>query len=1698
MNPLLPIPGANNPIPGLDQNRLPGALGGAPLNPWPTSTPMPQQPLPQLASSAVSSSINSHQYNLPHVQVSRSVPAPIASSPSVSFNLRQESTPSIPPNPTLNGITSAQTPSSSSPANVVITTSDKIPTEEEVKAAAATSNTPIINSVTVPPQHRLGVLPAGSNLSTPQRNPHLSALEAVSPATPETVYTTPPTQASAGRTHNLSGGGTPHDYHINLPTGVSPLTKSPFGEQDGPAVPITTTSIWSNIPAPSHSALSTLTAGGGTTNSYKSPEKSAVSFSFSPGNACRQRQSSVSSVKSSGSYADGEEHDPRPDFEAIIPLPDIVEVKTGEEDETILFEDRCKLYRWAEGLSGTKEWKERGLGQIKIMQSKNDNTKIRVLMRREQILKICANHFITPEITIEFMKNSANKAATWVAQDFADETAQAEKFSARFKTPEQTEAFIQAFKDAQDKIKSLSKTTVATDKQNSPAPTTTNSRVETIKSDLPSMGFGEKFKAKAGSWECPGCFIRNNADVIICPSCETAQPGREEEAKAIKEAEKAKSTSGPTFCFATEKGSVAPGGGFKFGTGTGTASGFSFGSNASANPAPGGFKFGDSSDKKDEEDKQKPSPFAGFSFGGSTTTSNAFGSGVQVVSNTSSQDTKQAEGTELSFDGQGLKLNTEDDAMVVASKIKSYPKEQMKTLTLSGNTIGIDAAKGIGKALESRSELERAHWKDMFTGRMKTEIPPALKHMGGGIMIAGAKLVELDLSDNAFGPIGAEGIVDLLKSPSCRTLKELKLNNTGCGVTGGKLLAQTLLEAYNESVKVNPNSPFGLKVFILGRSRQENVGGKALAQVFKLMGTLEEVVMPQNGIYHEGIEALADAFSNNPNLKILNLNDNTLTEKGARHLASALKKLKHLELLNIGDCLLKTGGAMLIADALRESGAEKLKELHMDSNEIRLDGGLAVVNALKTASTLGKLVLDGNQFGDDGCKEITEKLKEMGKVGIMDEFEDDQGSDEDSDDEDEESNEEGENDESDDEEENEPTTITNVSSGLFGSKQGTPSLFSNGNTANTSSPSIFGEAKPCSIFGTPSQENKSVSSIFGGTSAFGTTTQNTSSIFGAPKANGTSPSLFGSDTNTTSSPAPIFGGTPSSGTSIFSQATTTSSIFGKPSTNTESKPLFGGTPTGTTSIFGQAVANSAGSIFGNSPSSKASEQDNKGIDLSANKSMPTFASLTGGDKPLFGQKTEGFSFAGTGASVFGGGGKVANGNSKDDNDDGVVEENEHDPHFEPIIPLPELVDVKTGEEDEEAVFKHRAKVYRYDKETKQWKERGVGDIKILKHPSKLTYRVLLRRDQTLKIACNHYISEVMELKPMATSETALCWFAVDYAEGEGRDEQLAVKFKTADTKNDFKAAFEAAQSEVKNKKESPKKEDTISTLKVEEPKDESKTETASENKGTDLSANKSLFSFASLATTDSKPLFGQKTEGFSFAGANKPLFSTTSKPTNESTNDDNDADQVEENEHDPHFEPIIPLPELVDVKTGEEEEEEIFKHRAKVYRYDTETKQWKERGVGDIKILKHPNRGTFRILLRRDQTLKIACNHYISEVMELKPMATSETALIWFAVDYADGEGKNEQLAVKFKTADTKNDFKAAFEAAQDELKNKENTSPTKSTNNGASCNTDSNKQSESHSDDAQREEDDYEDEVNLISYLSNILLMTIILPLCY
>lgn len=147
-----------------------------------------------------------------------------------------------------------------------------------------------------------------------------------------------------------------------------------------------------------------------------------------------------------------------------------------------------------------------------------------------------------------------------------------------------------------------------------------------------------------------------------------------------------------------------------------------------------------------------------------------------------------------------------------------------------------------------------------------------------------------------------------------------------------------------------------------------------------------------------------------------------------------------------------------------------------------------------------------------------------------------------------------------------------------------------------------------------------------------------------------------------------------------------------------------------------------------------------------------------------------------------------------------------------------------------------------------------------------------------------------------------------------------------------------------------------------------------------------------------------------------------------------DEQDEEPTSPDIHFEPIVSLP-LVDCKTLEEDEEETVKLRAKLFRYDTveQPAEWKERGTGEVKILKHLTNNTYRILMRRDKTLKICCNHRIQPYMELKPNCGSDKAWVWKTLaDYTDEECKAELLAIRFGSAENAQKFKAAFEKAKE------------------------------------------------------------------
>ncbi|KIJ28790.1 hypothetical protein M422DRAFT_37213 [Sphaerobolus stellatus SS14] len=131
--------------------------------------------------------------------------------------------------------------------------------------------------------------------------------------------------------------------------------------------------------------------------------------------------------------------------------------------------------------------------------------------------------------------------------------------------------------------------------------------------------------------------------------------------------------------------------------------------------------------------------------------------------------------------------------------------------------------------------------------------------------------------------------------------------------------------------------------------------------------------------------------------------------------------------------------------------------------------------------------------------------------------------------------------------------------------------------------------------------------------------------------------------------------------------------------------------------------------------------------------------------------------------------------------------------------------------------------------------------------------------------------------------------------------------------------------------------------------------------------------------------------------------------------------------------PVIKLTDQVQIKSHEEDEDVVFKMRAKLFRFDTETTEWKERGTGELRLFAHKEHKKLRLVMRRDKTLKVCANHLITEDMKLQPNIGSDRSWVYRChADISEGEPSNETLAVRFGNSENANLFKEVFEKAQE------------------------------------------------------------------
>ncbi|PIN21547.1 Ran-binding protein RANBP1 [Handroanthus impetiginosus] len=159
-------------------------------------------------------------------------------------------------------------------------------------------------------------------------------------------------------------------------------------------------------------------------------------------------------------------------------------------------------------------------------------------------------------------------------------------------------------------------------------------------------------------------------------------------------------------------------------------------------------------------------------------------------------------------------------------------------------------------------------------------------------------------------------------------------------------------------------------------------------------------------------------------------------------------------------------------------------------------------------------------------------------------------------------------------------------------------------------------------------------------------------------------------------------------------------------------------------------------------------------------------------------------------------------------------------------------------------------------------------------------------------------------------------------------------------------------------------------------------------------------------------------------------MASTTEPTTlkrEEEEEDDSKPSAEDEDTGAQVAPIVRLQEVA-VTTGEENEDILLDLKAKLYRFDKEGNQWKERGVGTVKLLKHKESGKVRLVMRQSKTLKICANHLVLPTMNVQDHHGNDKSCVWHAADFADGELKDETFCIRFPSVEDCRSFKDKIE----------------------------------------------------------------------
>ena len=309
----------------------------------------------------------------------------------------------------------------------------------------------------------------------------------------------------------------------------------------------------------------------------------------------------------------------------------------------------------------------------------------------------------------------------------------------------------------------------------------------------------------------------------------------------------------------------------------------------------------------------------------------------------------------LHLDHNGIGV---DGAKVLAESLQHY--NNLQTLYLDDNGIGDDGAKALAETLQHCNNLQTLHLDQNGIGA------DGAKALAEGIQYC-SNLQTLHLDQNGIGADGAKALAECLQH--CNNLQTLHLDQNGIGADGAKALAEGLQHCNN------------LKTLHLGWNRIGADGAKALAEGLQHCNNLKTLHLGWNGFGDDGAKALAEGLQHCNNLQTLHLYQNGFGADGAKALAEGLQHCNNLQTLHLDHNGIGVDGAKVLAESLQHYN--NLQTLHLDQNGIGADGAKALAEGLQHCNNLQTLHLVWNNIGADGAKALAETLQHCNNLQTL-------------------------------------------------------------------------------------------------------------------------------------------------------------------------------------------------------------------------------------------------------------------------------------------------------------------------------------------------------------------------------------------------------------------------------------------------------------------------------------------------------------------------------------------------------------------------------------------------------------------------------------------------------------------------------------------------------------------------------------------